>query len=676
MRRPSLAIVVAAVTILAAGQASSQASLSFDRAIAGLASDLASSEAAAKPLRLAFLPLAAADATDAADKSGAAGSTAPARGFGLFFADRLAVSVKASAPKLRIFERQRLADLLAEAELDASGAVTGEGAMRLGELAPLDAVFTGSYSRVGQAVAIGARLVSVVTGEVLFSRALSVSIDESIRDFFPDGAAATSSAAVPVSDADRLKAALAEMKAALAKLSTEADVAAAAATAAKYPLFGPFAPVHELACETLLRYAKDSPAYRAFLVSSLACAAAIDFGNDTSAEIEAIGYLALDARIDDEEFAAGLAASRAMSEVGYYSVVWKLLLLPQGPRQQAGNRARLPVDKAQLSTRIASIMGDIKAGQMGRPAGIEYSRGLLELLGALKDDTGAFLSAYDPYAGAVSKERLPLFASPLRSRFEAETDPSLKSRLLERVAANANAIGEQKNYAADLYGFLSSLDGIDGGEAYARDFARLCGPLLAKAMPLVPYNKDERILLCLRYGIDCPGLVPAFDDIVRGLLLGDDIEARRSSASMLQAMGARAAPATRSVDKLLGFIGDGSIDGMGSPNLQMQCYDILANAGARDAASLSLIAAGMRHSYSDVRDAAADAFLRIGASSTPYVLEIVRTGKKEQKLDALKLLVRMGSSAAGASEALKKALASEGDAYVREAISDALSRIE
>ena len=81
-------------------------------------------------------------------------------------------------------------------------------------------------------------------------------------------------------------------------------------------------------------------------------------------------------------------------------------------------------------------------------------------------------------------------------------------------------------------------------------------------------------------------------------------------------------------------------------------------------------------SYSDVRDAAADAFLRIGESATPYVLEIVRSGSKEQKLDALKLLVRMGRAATGASASLKKALASEGDAYVKEAISDALSRLK
>lgn len=660
MRRlsPATAIAIALSACLASG-AGAQVPQTFERAIAGIAADLASSEAAAKPLRVAFLPLAATDAS-AADVSAA-------EGFGLFFSDHLAVAVKASAPSLRIFERQRLADLLAEAELDASGAVTGEGAMRLGELAPLDAVFTGSYSRVGQAVAIGARLVSVVTGEVLFSRALSLSIDDSVRGFFPEGTAATPPTAAPVPDADRLKAAVEEMKAALSRLSTAQELATAAATAAKYPLFGLFAPVHELVSETFLRYAKDSAAYRAFLVSGMSQASLIDSDEDTYALISVLKYLGRDGTIDDEEFSAALAAARAMSATGYYHVILKYVLLPGGGAAQP---------KAKLAARTAAIMAEVRAGRMGKPVGIEYSRALLEILAALKDDTAAFLAAYDAYAPAVPKDKLASLASPLKGRFSAETAPGPKSELLARIADNANAIGPEKGFAEELYSFFSTLDRTEGGETYARDFARRCGPLLAQAIPLVPYNKDERILLCLHYGIDCPGLVPAFDDIVHGLILGDDIEARRSWGSMLQAMGARAAPAAPSVDKVLGFIGDGSIDGMGSPNLQMQCYDILANIGAADQTSLSLIAAGMRHSYSDVRDAAAEAFLRIGESATPYVLEIVGSGSKEQKLDALKLLVRMGKAATGASASLKKALASEGDAYVKEAISDALSRLK
>ena len=645
-----LPLLVAAACAAAYAEAGGPETLAH--AISGLSSGLVASDAASKPMRIAFLSLSSSDPAESRAKD-----------FGLFFSERLAAAVKGENSKIRIFERQRLDAILAEHELDASGAVDAEGAMKIGELAPVDAVFTGSYTRVGGTVAVNAKLVSVVSGEVLFARALTLAIDDSIADFFPDGGKARAAAPAEASDDERLKAALSEMRALLADLSSDAKVAAAAAKASSYPLFGTFAPVQELAAETFVRYKKASPAYRAYLLSKLSAAALVGYDDDVYALLDAIDYLSFDGALDDAEFSAIMAACRAMRDVGYYNVVLKHLLLPEGR-------------KARLALRIGVVMSDIQGGRMGKPVGIEYSRGLLELLGALQDDTAAFLSAYDPYIASVPKAKLASFASPLKRRFEAETDEGLKSKLLDRIADNANAAGlEAPNAAEEVYSFFSGLDRKDGGGAYARAFASRCGGLLSKAMPLVPYNKEERILLCLRYGISCPGLVPAYGDIVHGLLLGDGIEERRASASMLEAMGARAAPAEATVDKVLGYLGDGSIDGMGSPNLQMQCLNVLANIGARDPLSLTLIAAGMRHDYSDVREAAAEAFLKIGAPSLPYVLEIAKGGAKAQKLEAIKLLARMGRAASGAASGLEAAMKAEKDGYVKDAMADALAKI-
>jgi len=637
------------------------AALPLADAVAELATRLAASDAAARPLRVAFLALAPVGA-----------AAAEGKGFGAFFSERLAAQAKGASPKIRIFERQRLEDILAEHELDSSGAVDSEGALKIGELVPVDAVFTGSYARSGNAVAVNARLVSVVTGEVLFAQAISIAMDEAVRGFFADSKlGADETAPSPLTEEERLKAAIDEMKVLLADLGSESKVTAVATKASTYPLFGTFAPLHELVAGTLKRYGKTSPAYRAYLVSSLSSAPALGSNMDVYALIDALDFLALDGTIDDEEFAAGLAACRAMSSIGYYDVAFIHLLsgTSKGPVPQA--------QRAKLGARIGAIMTDIAAGRMGKPAGVEYSRGLLELLGALQDDGEAFLATYDSSIALVPVEKLPGFASPLKRRFSAEDDPRRKSALLACIGDNATVcFALSANAAQDIYSFFYSLDRKDETRDYARDFAAHYGALLSKAIAAVPYNKEDRTLLCLRYGIDCPSIVPSFDDIVRGLLLGDGIEAKRASAKMLEAMGSRAAPAEPTVRKVLGYIRDGSIDGMGSPNLQMECLDILANIGTRDPKSLELVASALRHSYSDVREAAAAACLKIGSASVPYVAEVAASGAKEQRLDALKLLAKMGKDASAAKPTLERALESEKDGYMRDALADTISRIK
>ncbi|MFA6506615.1 MAG: FlgO family outer membrane protein [Treponemataceae bacterium] len=654
-------IATAAILFAAAANVSAQETATFPKVVGTLASGLSSSEALSKPLRVAFLALASGNARVTGGKD-----------FGLFFSESLAAAVKGTSARVRIFERQRLADILTEHELDASGALDGAGAVRIGELAPVDAIFTGSYARTGETVAVNARLVSVVTGEVLFAQSHSIALDDSIRDFFPNAtaAAAARQEETPISDADKLKAALAEMKALLARLSTEGEVAAAAAKASIYPIFGLYAPVHQLTASTFIRYKKDSPSYRAYLIAGLSAAKLIATGEGMYALMYALDYFEADGDMDEKEFDAGLVATRGLRDVAYYNVVFERLLHPYGR-----DKGQEPVDRDRLAVRVARIMADIRAGRMGTPSGIDYTAGLLELLGAVQKDSAAFLSVYDPYIGSVPKDRLAAFASPLKRRFGEEKEGKLKTALLARIADNAVARGRDKNFATELYSFISSLDRKEGEQDYAAEFARRCGELLSAAIPLVPYNKEDRILLCLRYEIDAPGLVPGFDDIVRGLLLGDTVEARRASARMLDAMGARAAPAEATIRKVLKYIGDGSIGGVGSPNLQTQCLAVLANIGTRDPASLALIAAAMRHSYSDVREAAADAFLRIGKPSLPYVIEIVRGGEKVRKLEALKLLARMGKEAAGAAGELAALLKTEKDPFVKDAIEDAATRI-
>src|SRR5512133_2808792 len=245
--RPNLRLSIVVLSAFMPLMAFAQETLGFDAAMEGLARSLAASPAAAKPLRLAFLPFAAQGKSAKADS-----------GFGSFAADQLAIRAKAASAKLRVFERSRLSDILAENELSLSGLIDAEQAMQVGGLAPVDALVTGSYAADSSSITIIARMVSVVTGEILFSGTARSAIDSGAAAFFgPEGPGSGAPG-----DKDRLAAALDEMKKLLSDLSTEAKLDTAVSKALSYPLFGEFCQVHSLVCDSFERYGKKSPRYR------------------------------------------------------------------------------------------------------------------------------------------------------------------------------------------------------------------------------------------------------------------------------------------------------------------------------------------------------------------------------------------------------------------------------
>jgi hypothetical protein len=626
--------------------------LGFDQAMENLAKSLAASGAAAKPIRLAFLPLAAQGKAAKADS-----------GFGAFAADQLAIKAKKASPRLRVFERARLSDILAENELSLSGLIDADQAMQVGSLAPVDALATGSYAADSSSITFSVRLVSVVSGEVLFSQTLRSAIDSGAAAFFgPEG---------PVSAAadakDKLRSAIDGMKRRLSDISTDGKLDKAVAAAAAYPLFGPYARVHSLVCETLGRYGKRSARYRAFLIDSFEKAELIEADDDVYVLLDAARYMAADGA-DDQEFQAILDAAAVLTAVGYYSVVFQYAF---------GYADKAPAPQAQaVDARVDAAMARAKSGGLGRPAPIDPGLCLDELIGALRKNGRSIARAYRLYAPLVKGQELERNRSSLKRAFDDETDPEVKRDLLSLIADNYQAQDFSDALADRVWDFAQDMESEEGyGDRWAAEFAALCPKLLAKSIPLVPYSKDERVEFCLRYGIDVPGFAPALADLKRDLAFGATIDDRRRAAALLVALGPRAAPAEDSVRQTLRFIQDGSIAGMGSPNLQMECYSILSALPEPKAETMAALALGLDHAYSDVREAAAAAIEKIGERALPYLRPRIASGERTRREDALRLVARMGKRAGALAPDLEKAAAAEKDEYMKGLILDTLSRV-
>jgi TolB-like protein len=71
---------------------------------------------------------------------------------------------------LRVIERSRLEDVMAEQALSTSGVVDERDAVQLGALLGADFIGVGSVSRLGDTYTISGRIVAVATGEVVAAR--------------------------------------------------------------------------------------------------------------------------------------------------------------------------------------------------------------------------------------------------------------------------------------------------------------------------------------------------------------------------------------------------------------------------------------------------------------------------------------------------------------------------
>jgi hypothetical protein len=632
--------------------ANNTSQVTFQTAINNFSENVSRPDIIGKGLRVAILPLVPLKESDARG------------GFGKYFADRFEALLKEKNPTIRIFERERLKVVLDELALGQSGVINSDQAKRVGQIVPVDAIFTGSFTYLSSHADVQGKLIHVVTGEILATFSARIIVDKELSYFFglrPDGD-------VPGGDdaQSRCTANYAAVSELLKDLSTEEKVQAAVKEAVKTPLYSDCSKIHSLMLATFFRHKKMSPEYRMFILDEMSKARLVDGNAYLYLTFDSMRYLGMDGTIDDKEFSAGMNAARVTTAVYYYNVLFKYLLDPEMKEP-----LRMPIVKK----RIDAIMNDVDANKMGKPVAADYTTGFTELLDALRGNTEAFLYAYRKYYAKVPADKREKLYSPIRRVFDDEKNAALKTEMLLVIADHINAQAADKRLAETAYQFAYSLSQKDEMNQYALLLTAKCRATFSKLIPQIQYNKNDRIIFCIKYDIPCTELVPSKEDIVKGVLLAEQINDKRLYAEYLEVMNERAVIAETNVVKVLKYIDSGTINGMGSPNLQMQCLNILGNIKTRKAESLEMVQRGLEHSYSDVQKAAADACMKIGEPSVPYILKSIGSKNQQVKINSIKLLARMGKNARSASQGLRNIMLNEKDGYVRDNIAEALEKI-
>jgi TolB-like protein len=105
--------------------------------------------------------------------------------FGIYFAETITSVLVDNVKNVRLIERTRLDAITKENELSLSGLINENDVRKVGELLPIDYILTGTYTLLGEELAINARFVNVISGEITFSKNDQISIPHELKEMFP-----------------------------------------------------------------------------------------------------------------------------------------------------------------------------------------------------------------------------------------------------------------------------------------------------------------------------------------------------------------------------------------------------------------------------------------------------------------------------------------------------------
>nr|WP_320133248.1 CsgG/HfaB family protein [uncultured Holophaga sp.] len=667
MHRPSLSALLAAALVVAApAMAASPRPLPL--ALKDIA-DRAAHMAPGRRIRLAVMPL-----------KGTASQRYGDRGFGAYLTEQLSTALGGLAPAVRLFERERLDVVLKEQAFASSGLMDESEARRIGELAPIDYILTGTFTRLEGSVALQVRFLDVVSGEVAGSLSESVELSPDLAGLFEDlrQVRPPESAKGVQPATDPCEARWAPVRRAMEDIGTPAKLECLVKEATAIPFEGPCGKIHEQVTWLLVRYKRESPAYRRFLVGVLPTIAEPDDDERTGAVLV---YLEGGGELDDAEWAAvqGLMARSRRP--------WSYLdLLLRDAEHTAAPRKRL-VDRA------GRLLAEAKEGRIGRPVPIDSGRLLTQVLSRLrsreggKTDLGAAFTAYERYGSRYGVEGDPELMK-LLFRFWSESEGRERRQAFDWLCGRIAEAPPSRDLAELVVQFHEGLlKGVAPGHSReVREVPRspeldrlatLCGRKIVAVLPQV-INRESRIELmrfCLAHGLQ-GGEVPSRDALLAQLDRPEPLYERQEALRMLAALGPGAEVAEGRVLKLLRRAE--ILSGWGGQARYFQ-KDLLDFAGVIRTRNPELIGILVQHLgslESLYYEAAIGALARIGAPAIPQLKSAYDQMEQHPKQLIARTLGTMGAPARGQLPWLRAQIPAAPNRYVRNALEDAIEALE
>jgi len=630
----------------------------FSTVIEEISEVVSESNESGRPVRLAVMTFISTSTIDKND-------------FGMYFTESLISAFAENSKKFKIFERKRLDVILQENALNMSGLIDAKQALKLGELAPIDFIFSGTYTKLKTTISINGRLIDVVTGEILSSYSGSIKITPDIDALF-----ITEVVNKPQVDPCIQK--QQEIENLLNDLSTPEKVQYLVEKAVKIPFDVNCGKIHYNIIYDFERYKIENSDYKSFLFKTLE---SIDFpGNDSRAR-EILSFFKRDDDIDDTEWQHGLDV---LKKVGDYTLNQYIRIL-LSPKETS-------IENERTFSRIDEFFDLVKKNKVGLPVPINFNFAFSQMIDAFdhlntKDNILPSFVYQKYYNDTEPDDKLlNTISGVLKRMYLREQDTSEKLKFLDWIADFYNGIELSSKLADHLFDFVKNFEMTGYKEDHPEEikkappehlkiFVNKTASRLCDALSLAEYKstKEERTDFCLENNIPCPGVIPTVDECIAAIK-SDDYYKKERAFEILEKMGAKAAPAEDAVRVALGT--DDLANETENSILQKYAATILGNIRTKNAKSIESLIKALGSLNYRVPDIAQEALVKIGNPAVPYLMKELNSKFGGVQYKVVVTLGMIGKDAKEAIKPLEKMYSETNNSAVYRAIEIALKSIK
>lgn len=518
------------------------------------------------PIRLAIVPFTSSAASNDSKNT-----------FGEYLTE-LVIGKVSENVQFKLFERSRLDAIFKENELMLSGMMKPSEAIKIGQLLPIDMLFSGTYTKLKSYVDVSGRLIDVVSGEILISYSGRVKMNKNIKTLFPYNPPAQAAAngsqgngnadhhqtnntniqvvatlqepSLSEEEACQLK--VNEFKLKLNDFSTADKIDAIANEAMAVPFDNLCGKLHYELMYAFTRYKIQHEPYRSFLLATLD---KIALPSQDDRSISIIEFLGKDHDFSISEWNTILEALTRV-ERGLYSYLHPIL-----------EKAEYNVAKNRID-QVFQLVNDQK---MGLPQPFTYDYVFYQIMQSFRGRQELLLYTYERYGDRLVEE--PKYTVNhhwlyLQRMYEAEKNPEIKTKILGWIAGYFQQFESEKS-GDKLYDFAfkyrlrenktgnKSID-LDNEETKVKYPEKdllllidLCSDKFAKYAKEAPFASqfEDRVDFCVKYDIPIPGAIPTIIEADQ-ILRGNDLKEQERVLKLLIQMGSRPKPLENTLIKL------------------------------------------------------------------------------------------------------------------------------
>ncbi len=635
-----------------------------------LAKSIATSLAGDRPIRLAVVRFSPAQ-TSARDTLNR---------FGEFFTEQLLSALSNRQSNIRIFERSRLDAIASEHALSLSGFVEVDEARKLASIAPVDYLLTGTYSRLKTTVEVNARIIDVVTGEIVSSFTTRLPLTDEVASLFPreqvkQTVIVTTEKAEETGSREEELPCRNEYESAKA-LAKSGDTKELIAILLKVPVDSACGYVHDMGSYHLRKAGVMDLRYRDHLLQGI-----VRKTDRPATHVcyEILGYCAMDSSIDDKEWMAGLAYLDIADRQIHHNILGELFF---ADKNLPGKR--FATQKMRLDEYIAAET----KGKVGKEKAVRFSTAFYNASHGFKSHDGGvnpmLVYLYEKYGAQAAKTLDERTVGRVVSFLESQVYKYGGNTLEENrlvigwLAALYARLPADQDMAEDLMHLLGpTLQRVEEGKAdsaVVMHAAELLGPFVKKSfMYLLPGSQwSDGIELCLKLGIEVPGFVPSVDSLTGNLSSENNYE-KMSAAERLELYGKRAAPAEAKVLRALRR--STSQSWSGATNFQWSLIHILGNIRTTNSEAITQLVELLDSRRHKVPDEAVNALAKIGSPVFPYLEKVFPASETGVQIKMVGVFEKSVDGREHANAFLKKVYTTSENVHLRDAAEIALERL-